>query len=204
MNIRAKIFGGASPPKSRLLKAKKPQRREAGDAAQRQGRSRGRQKSQQPRRRPPSPHRRQRPSHPRRREHDVELINLSGGGAMVSRPVRADAVGPGRSPPWRPRHDRVRVRWIRDGRIGLEFAHETRLDGRRDQVATVLREVIERSFPDIRFPEARAGAGPRPSRRSDETSRARARHPLIWNRRRSTTIIRAHRSASATSRAPAR
>src|SRR5439155_5834057 len=81
----------------------------------------------------------------------VELINLSGGGAMVS----------GRFDPklW----DRVQlhlgengtiecaVRWIRDGRIGLEFAHETRLDCSADEQAQVLREVIVRSFPDLQF-----------------------------------------------------
>ena len=41
--------------------------------------------------------------------------------------------------------------WIRDGQIGLEFAHETRLDWPSNQVATVLRHVIERTFPHIIF-----------------------------------------------------
>src|SRR5437899_1851038 len=61
--------------------------------------------------------------------HEVVLINLSGGGAMIETSIELLI--------W----DRVHlhlgdhgdiectVRWVRDGRIGLEFAHETRLDG---------------------------------------------------------------------------
>ena len=40
MNIRAKIFGGAEPPKSPFLQAKKPKGATAGHPAQRRRRSR--------------------------------------------------------------------------------------------------------------------------------------------------------------------
>ncbi len=82
---------------------------------------------------------------------DVELINVSGGGAMVSGDFDLML--------W----DKVElhlgengtiecvVRWVRDGRIGLEFAHETRIECGADQQAAVLREVIRRSFPDLEF-----------------------------------------------------
>ena len=70
------------------------------------------------------------------------------------------------------------VRWIRDGRIGLEFAHETRLDWSADEVAAVLREVIIRSFPNVEFSETEADR-PEASVSDDELRRA-ARHPLIW------------------------
>ena len=52
---------------------------------------------------------------------------------MVSGDFRAQAVGPGRASPRRERHNRMRGRWIRGDRIGLEFAHETRLDCSADR-----------------------------------------------------------------------
>ena len=81
-------------------------------------------------------------------EHQVELINLSGGGAMI----RAD---------FQPRlWERVdlkftegaeiecAVRWLRGDRIGLEFAHETRIDCDPEVRDALLLDVIRRSFPD--------------------------------------------------------
>jgi hypothetical protein len=74
-----------------------------------------------------------------------------------------------------------KVCWLRDGRIGLEFAHETRLDWPSDQVATVLRHVIERTFPHIAFPEREeVPTPPSEPERTDDEHRAAARHPLIW------------------------
>lgn len=121
-----------------------------------------------------------------KRKHAVELINLSGGGAMVEGDVKLA--------PW----DRVEllfgengevecaVRWIRARRIGLEFAHETRLDCEDDERVSVLRQVISRSFTDIAFetppvreikPETEQTAIEIAA--ADELRRAR-RHPLIW------------------------
>lgn len=109
---------------------------------------------------------------------DAALINLSGGGAMVATalPVKL----------W----DRVdlhlgdhgtiecAVRWIRDGRVGLEFAHETRLDCSADDQAVLLREAISRSFPDIQQFD---GPEPEASDESGPELRRASRHPLIWS-----------------------
>jgi hypothetical protein len=75
------------------------------------------------------------------------------------------------------------VRWIRDGRVGLEFAHETRLDCRPDQLAGVLREVISRSFPHLEFgewiePEADEEQD---TQATGDEHRTASRHPLIWS-----------------------
>jgi len=107
----------------------------------------------------------------------VELINLSGGGAMVSGAFKPKL--------W----DRVELHlgengtiecavcWIREDRIGLEFAHETRLDCSPTKQTKVLREVIARSFPDIQFDQP-----PTPqSEPAIEEQRREGRHPLIWS-----------------------
>jgi hypothetical protein len=117
-------------------------------------------------------------------QHGVELINLSGGGAMIAagfEPMLWDRIDLHLG-----QHGTIecKVCWLRDGRIGLEFAHETRLDWPSDQVATVLRHVIERTFPHIAFPEPETeepSATEAESERSDGEHRAAARHPLIWN-----------------------
>jgi hypothetical protein len=112
--------------------------------------------------------------------HEAQLINLSGGGAMLrgSFGLRLwDSVELHLGD-----HGTVEcaVRWIRDDRIGLEFAHETRLDCPTDEVASVLREVISRSFPDARF-ERPAEAPQVEHRPSSEEGRGEPRHPLIWS-----------------------
>ena len=80
---------------------------------------------------------------------DVDLINLSGGGAMIEAdfsPALWDRVdlylGEG-SP------IECAVRWLRNGRIGLEFAHETQIDCDPAERDALLLDVIRRSFPDI-------------------------------------------------------
>lgn len=107
----------------------------------------------------------------------VELINVSGGGAMIGAPFSLKL--------W----DRVELHlgengtiecavcWIREDRIGLEFAHETRLDCSADEQAQVLRQVVVRSFPDLQFD---GPAAPQPELSAEELRRER-RHPLIWS-----------------------
>jgi hypothetical protein len=106
--------------------------------------------------------------------HEVQLINVSGGGAMVSGDVGLGLwdhvelhLG---------EHGLVEcvVRWLRDDRFGLEFAHETRIDCGEDEQAAVLREVVRRSFPDVHFE-----ADDRPGH-SDPDVRGDRRHPLVW------------------------
>ena len=121
-------------------------------------------------------------------DHEVELINLSGGGAMI----RAD---------FKPRlWERVdllfadgaeiecAVRWLRGDRVGLEFAHETRIDCAPEVRDAVLLEVIHRSFPDATIDSAkeRVAVEPAAPESDDDDSvansrRTERRHPLIWS-----------------------
>lgn len=119
----------------------------------------------------------------------VTLVNLSGGGAMIE--------GGDGLKLW----DRVflqlgdccqveaAVRWIRGSRYGLEFAHETRIDGSQEETTRMLRAVISRSFPDV---VAKAEAHQKeqvtaPSKAASATANQRdhvereLRHPLIWS-----------------------
>ena len=119
-----------------------------------------------------------------KRKHDVELINVSGGGAMIAGKLDVKL--------WDPvelqlgENGRVEcvVRWIRNERIGLEFAHETRLDCSAAEREALLREVLARSFGDVEFELPRAqrtrksDLEPRIDPASDQ--RVADRHPLIW------------------------
>lgn len=117
-----------------------------------------------------------------RKSFDVELVNLSGGGAMV----RTDAA----LEMWQKVHlllgesDGLEcaVRWIRGDRVGLEFAHETQIGGDPAKRDAMLLAVIKRSFPDAKAParpaETKAVPAPATSRAQ---RRAALRHPLIWS-----------------------
>ena len=185
MNIRAKIFGGAGAGEEPLLKPKRPKGAKADelhsvavarDSRQRSN-SRGEDRHRLTRERARLTHNGE--------THEVELSNLSGGGAMIE--------GPFQPMLW----DRVHlhlgehgdiecaVRWIRDGRVGLEFAHETRLECAADEVAALLRDVISRSFPDVDFPtvtvpETAAKDEPAEPRTDWDDLRSARRHPLVW------------------------
>lgn len=109
----------------------------------------------------------------------VDLINLSGGGAMIQaafEPRLWDRVDLsfGEGPAIE-----CAVRWIRDDRIGLEFAHETCIDGDDDVRSHILLDVIQRSFPTVVAipiePQAEAPAVEEATRRTER------RHPLIWS-----------------------
>jgi hypothetical protein len=113
---------------------------------------------------------------------EVQLINLSGGGAMVT--------GEGFSPSLWDRADlslgegstvECAVRWIKGDRVGLEFAHETQLDCPDEERSSLLRAVLDRSFPS-------EAAKSRPSEATDaapqvenENRGSGLRHPLIWS-----------------------
>ena len=121
-------------------------------------------------------------------DHEVELINLSGGGAMI----RAD---------FKPRlWERIdlkfaegaeiecAVRWIRSDRVGLEFAHETRIDCAPDVRDALLLDVVRRSFPHaaIQLPEQpvetpKSKAKPEVDDSVANSRRIERRHPLIWS-----------------------
>ena len=122
-----------------------------------------------------------------RKLHPVELVNLSGGGAMI----RTDAA----LNMWQKLFlvlgdcDPVEaaVRWIRGDRIGLEFAHETHIGGDEAIRNAMLLDVLKRSFPDagkVRKAKAPAAvAVPKPKANTASTGaqrRSGLRHPLIW------------------------
>ncbi len=129
----------------------------------------------------------------RGQEHDVQLINLSGGGAMIEaafRPELWDRVdlqlGSGQSV-------ECAVRWLKGGRIGLEFAHETRIDADEETRLALLREVLNgclaeeieeprASAPQLpEQPETPAAAPVEPGEPGDPGRRREPRHPLIWS-----------------------
>ena len=119
----------------------------------------------------------------RGRKHEAQLVNLSGGGAMLNagfKPRLWDRVDLHLG-----EHGTVEcaVRWLRDDRVGLEFAHETRLECTADELASVLREVIARTFPGATF-DSRKVEEMEPTAASEfasEEHRSEARHPLIWS-----------------------
>ena len=126
-------------------------------------------------------------------EQTVDLINLSGGGAMISAGFKPRL--------W----DRVdltlggcgtlecAVRWIKADRLGLEFAHETQIEATPEIRAETLHAVIARSFPDVAIArladrldppaevEAPQADAALPGDPVDQARRDGSRHPLIWN-----------------------
>ena len=119
----------------------------------------------------------------KREVHEVELINLSGGGAMIRADVkprmweRIDLIlGEGAA-------IECAVRWLRDDRIGLEFAHETKIDCPIAQRDALLLDVIQRSFPDSAVSVGESDPEPKEIRTEalEATRRGDHRHPLIWN-----------------------
>lgn len=181
MNIRAKIFGRKDQvDPSPVVEAKKPKGAKAdmlnSIAVAREETRRGDTRDGDRHR---LPQERVRVSHDGV-SHDVQLINLSGGGAMVEGDFAPKL--------W----DRVdlhlgedgvlecAVRWLRDERVGLEFAHETRIECSADEQASLLRDTINRSFPDIEFELSDDAPPPAPLANAEEGRRER-RHPLIWS-----------------------
>ena len=113
-------------------------------------------------------------------DHDAEVVNLSGGGAMIAAGLQPNIgecvhlhLGEGGS-------IECAVRWVKGGRLGLEFAHETQLDCSENERSAVLRDVIRRAFPDEKF-AARVPAEPAEQQPQYEEQRAARRHPLIWS-----------------------
>jgi hypothetical protein len=117
------------------------------------------------------------------RTYEVELINLSAGGAMIRcdfAPRLWDMVEIrfGEAPPIE-----AAVRWLRGDSVGLEFAHETRIDCDPEQRAAILLEVIQRSFPESRveLETIEAPAAPIEQAKEDDLgNRGETRHPLVW------------------------
>lgn len=108
--------------------------------------------------------------------HAVKLINVCGGGAMVAAPF--DAILWERLELHLGEHGAIdcSVIWIKHGRVGLEFAEETRLDCPQGEQSALLCELIRRHFPEARFdPPAFV------SERSGDDQRDRPRNQFIWS-----------------------
>jgi len=109
-----------------------------------------------------------------RRSYVVDLLNLSGGGAMIrtNLPLKL----------WQRVHlelggsDCVEcaVRWIKEDRVGVEFAHETQVAGDARKRDAMLLDTIARNFPEI------AAEATNQMLPGDDQRRAELRHPLIW------------------------
>lgn len=117
-------------------------------------------------------------------EHEVMLLNLSGGGAMI----RAEFPARMWDKLWLVLDEgedgtvECAVRWIRRNRIGLEFAHETRINCDKGKSDELLKEVLRRNFPDADDEQQPADFGPVEGSAPDnqESQRTERRHPLIW------------------------
>lgn len=119
--------------------------------------------------------------------HDnvIELINLSAGGAMVRGKVDAmlwDHVALVLGG-----EDEIEcaIVWIKGDDLGLEFAHETRIDCDQETRDELLRAVILKSFPDLQgdplnYPKRRAEDDPDVDSEAAQR-RTAERHPLVWN-----------------------
>jgi len=115
----------------------------------------------------------------------VELVNLSGGGAMIATDAKLDM--------WQKVHlvlggdfsIECAVRWIRGDRVGLEFAHETQIESDSKKRGEMLLDVLQRSFPDLKMAPASPVVEPRKKTRRDAPveghRRIAPRHPLIWS-----------------------
>jgi len=183
-SIREQILGGQRPERRSLLSAKRKKGAdaEAGLASVAIAREAHRQTNTRNGDRHRLTDQQTRVTH-KRKSYVVELINVSGGGAMVSaefEPLLWDRVdlylGEGG-------RTECAVRWIKGGRIGLEFAHETRLDCSDDEQDEVLRAVLTQNFSELVVEPGEAPAKresrSEPKRRRDK--RAGRRHPLIWS-----------------------
>lgn len=115
-----------------------------------------------------------------RKSYVVDLLNLSGGGAMIKTNLPLKL--------WKRVHlelgdnDTVEcaVRWIKGDRIGLEFAHETQVVGDAAKRDAMLIEAIERNFSDLGETPQDAGEKPASDSQPNGQRRCELRHPLIW------------------------
>lgn len=176
MNIRAKIFGGASAADEPLLQPKKPKGPKSKTLQSvRVSRTESRSSNNRIETRHRLTDEQARVTY-NGDEHIVRLINLSGGGAMVG--VVFEAALWDRIDLHLGEHGSIEcaVRWVRDDRLGLEFAHETRLDCSASEQAKLLRDVVTRNFPEIEF-----GVPEQSEEHEGPEHRVARRHPLIWS-----------------------
>ena len=110
-----------------------------------------------------------------RRQYIVDLVNLSGGGAMISTNLPLKLWQEVQLELGDDSSVECAVRWIKGDRIGLEFAHETQVGGDTAKRDAMLLETIERNFPEVA-----AEALDEDDQRTGQR-RSGSRHPLIWS-----------------------
>lgn len=114
------------------------------------------------------------------RSHEVEVVNVSAGGAMIRvefEPRLWDILelqfGEGASV-------EGAVRWLRADCVGVEFAHETRIESDPQERAALLLDVVQRSFPGQHVQLDHEEPEPFQAPEEDLGHRGEKRHPLIW------------------------
>lgn len=110
----------------------------------------------------------------RGRLRGVELVNLSAGGAMIACGFKPNLCEHLDLHLGNSGVIECLVRWVKGGRIGLEFAHETQLHCTEDQQSALLLSVIHHVFPN----DQQLCAEPPSTATTD--ARSAPRHPLIW------------------------
>lgn len=180
-SIRSQIFGGEKPERRALIGSKRPRGAKA-DTLHSIAVTRSETRTSDTR----GDDRHRLADETVRLTHDgctieAKLVNLSGGGAMVS----ADF-----TPMLWDRIDlhlgengtiECAVRWIKGDRIGLEFAHETHLDCSPAERNALLNAVLARSFPDVAIECSAAVVDNEATEKEHGHRRGDSRHPLIWS-----------------------
>ena len=110
-----------------------------------------------------------------RRKYVVDLVNLSGGGAMVGTNLPLKLWQEVQLELDETHTVECVVRWIKGDRMGLEFAHETQVTGDAAKRDAMLLDTIERNFP-----EAATETVVESDQRTGQRREGR-RHPLIWS-----------------------
>jgi hypothetical protein len=176
MNIRSQIYGHNGLAETPLVCVKKPKGARSDDLLSiRVQREQSRQADTRLERRYPLVSEKTQVTR-QRKAHDVQLLNVCSAGAMITAPFEPML--------W----DRLELQlgehgsidcsvvWIRNGRIGLEFDRETRLDCNQDEQGALLRAIIRRHFPDTEF-EAPAEL----DAQDPDENRRELRHAFIWS-----------------------
>ncbi len=176
MNIRSQIYGQRGPAESPLVRAKKPNGVRADDLLSIPvRREQSRQADTRLERRYPLVSEKTQVDSDCA-AHEVQLLNICSAGAMITaafEPTLWDRLELHLS-----EHGVIdcSVVWIKNGRVGLEFARETRLDCAEDDQGALLREVILRHFPEAEFHGRADLEAP-----DSSENRGEFRHPFVWS-----------------------
>lgn len=176
MNIRSQVYGHTGLAESPLVCVKKPKGARADDLLSiRVKREECRQADTRLERRFPLISEKTQITR-ERSAHEVQLLNVCSAGAMIGasfEPLLWDRLELHLG-----EHGAVdcSVVWIRNGRIGLEFDRETRLDCAEDEQGALLREIIRRHFPQTEFE-----APPALEAEDSNENRSEFRHVFVWS-----------------------